>query len=149
LHCRATRLIGHSIWELFPDALGSNLEVKLRQALAENSPQEFENYYPPWNRWYYNKVYPTNEGGLAIYWRDITVQKRIQADLHRQALVLEQVHDSIITTDLEGNITQWNHGSAEMFGYTAEEVIGRHVSLTLFRRRPRPGRFYDPGTAFA
>ena len=112
--------------------VGTTFEQKCRQALAEGNPAEFDNYNASWDRWYYNKVYPTKEGGLAIYWRDVTDQKRAQADLRRQASLLNQVHDSIISTDLKGNITHWNHGAEKMFGYKAEEMLGQHVSLLYF-----------------
>jgi PAS domain S-box-containing protein len=37
--------------------------------------------------------------------------------------------DSIIGTDVHGTITDWNRGASELYGYAAEEVVGRHVSL--------------------
>ncbi len=49
--------------------------------------------------------------------------------LRQQAVIVEQVHDSVISTDLHGVVTSWNNGSQRLFGYTAEEAIGRHVSF--------------------
>jgi len=125
-------LLGRSIWELFPQCVGSVLDRKCRQALADQTPLRFDNHFQPGDRWFHNKVYPTSEGGLAIYWREVTEQKREKADLRRQALVLQQVHDSIITTDLEGNITCWNHGAEKMFGYQVQEMIGQNAALLYF-----------------
>jgi PAS domain S-box-containing protein len=39
--------------------------------------------------------------------------------------VLEAVRDSVIFTDLQGRITYWNGGAGEVFGYTAEEMLGK------------------------
>jgi two-component system, cell cycle sensor histidine kinase and response regulator CckA len=39
--------------------------------------------------------------------------------------LLDAVGDSVIFTDLEGRIRSWNRGATEIFGYTAEEMIGR------------------------
>ena len=47
----------------------------------------------------------------------------------QQAQVLEQVNDSVISTDLEGNIVSWNRGSQKMLGYTSDEVIGKNMSI--------------------
>jgi PAS domain S-box-containing protein len=41
------------------------------------------------------------------------------------AQVLEAVRDSVIFTDLQGRITYWNGGAEEVFGYTAEEMLGK------------------------
>ncbi len=51
-----------------------------------------------------------------------------QHDLLRfQAVILESVEDSIIVTDLSGAIVYWNKGAAALFGYPAEEMLGKTV----------------------
>ena len=47
--------------------------------------------------------------------------------LAEQVQILDQIHESVITMDLGGFITGWNRGAERLFGYTAEEVIGRNV----------------------
>ena len=56
-------------------------------------------------------------------------QKSINLKYTLQAQMIEQVNDSIISTDLQGNIVSWNNGSQKMFGYTQEEVIGKPMSI--------------------
>lgn len=124
--------MGRSMLEVFPVLTGSTLHETCRRALETRQPQECEFYFPPYDTWFLDNVYPTSEGGLAIYWRDVGEQKRNEADLRRQASVLSQVHDAIITTDLGGMITGWNRGARNIFGYTEEEATGRHVSLLYF-----------------
>ncbi|MEO8126621.1 MAG: PAS domain S-box protein [Bryobacteraceae bacterium] len=128
----AAEVLGRSIWDLFPDTVGTTLDQKCHQALADRTPVSFDNYFAPYDRWFFNRAFPTREGGLAIYWREITDQKRAEAELRRQALVLQQVHDSIITTDLEGRVTQWNHGAEKIFGYTQQEIAGQNIALLYF-----------------
>ena len=125
-------LLGRCMWELFPDSTESDLKRNLTAALASQTPVEFENHSALSGRWFFNKVYPTKEGGLAIYTREITHRRRAQANLHHQALVLEQVHDSIVALDLEGRITRWNRGAERIFGYSAFEAIGRHFTMLFF-----------------
>src|SRR5262249_3422221 len=36
----------------------------------------------PWNAWFLNKAYPTKDGGLSVYYHDITARKRSEAALH-------------------------------------------------------------------
>lgn len=45
------------------------------------------------------------------------------------ALIVESSEDSIIGKTLDGIITTWNTGAAKLYGYTAEEVIGRSIAI--------------------
>jgi signal transduction histidine kinase/ActR/RegA family two-component response regulator len=69
-------LLGKNLWEMFPAVVGTPLETEFRRAVAEQTTVEFENYYEPFNRWYALKGYPTPDGGLTTFIRDITIQKR-------------------------------------------------------------------------
>ncbi len=68
---------------------------------------------------------------------DITEQKAQQLRSAKQAQIIEQIHDSVVSTDLEGIITSWNLGSERLSGYRADEVLGRHISM-LYREEDRP-----------
>ncbi len=52
------------------------------------------------------------------------------------AAIVESSDDAIVSTDLEGRIRSWNPGAERMYGYTAEEVIGRHVTILAPPDRP-------------
>lgn len=43
--------------------------------------------------------------------------------------MIQQTRESVSTTELRGYITSWNQGSESLFGYMANEVIGKHISL--------------------
>ena len=62
--------------------------------------------------------------GLISLVVDITERKRADLVLRRQAVVLEQMSDAVIVTDLEGKIIDWNLGAERMFGYAKDEVLG-------------------------
>jgi PAS domain S-box-containing protein len=61
--------------------------------------------------------------------RDIAERKFTDADLRRQALIYENIHDSIIMIDLEGNILSWNPAAEKMFGYDKDEVFRRTIGV--------------------
>jgi PAS domain S-box-containing protein len=50
---------------------------------------------------------------------------------HRLAAIVESSSDSIISKDLNGIIKTWNEGAARIFGYTAEEAIGKPVTILI------------------
>ena len=53
--------------------------------------------------------------------------------LSHQALIIEQITDSLISTDLDGYIMNWNVGSEMLLGYSPDEIIGKHISI-LYRQ---------------
>jgi sigma-B regulation protein RsbU (phosphoserine phosphatase) len=50
--------------------------------------------------------------------------EQANALLREQAVILGNVRDSVVVTDLRGHITHWNHGAEHLFGYTAQEMLG-------------------------
>ena len=60
---------------------------------------------------------------------DITDDKEMQIKFARQAQIIEQIHDAVISADLEGIITNWNKGSELLLQYKADEIIGKPVSI--------------------
>ena len=60
---------------------------------------------------------------------DITERKRAEADTARMAAVAASSQDALFGSTPEGYIEAWNPAAERLFGYTASEAIGRHVSM--------------------
>jgi len=61
--------------------------------------------------------------------RDITERMRMEADKSRLAAIVESSDDAIIGKTLDGEIITWNRAAEEIYGYTAEEIIGQSISV--------------------
>ena len=119
-------ILGKNVWEMFPTLLGSVFYQKYHEALREQKTVHFEAYSPPSNAWVEVHAYPSQDG-LSIYSRDITERKRVQERLAYHAYLLENVHDAVIATDERLAVTAWNKAAEQMYGWRADEALGRHI----------------------
>lgn len=76
--------------------------------------------------------------GCVLIFRDVTAQRLLDQDQRRQLLIartlaaiVESSDDAIISKSLDGVIQSWNAGAERLFGYTASQAIGRHISLVI------------------
>ena len=60
---------------------------------------------------------------------DISREKELQLKNTQQIQIIEQIHDSVITTNFEGIITSCNHGGELLFAYKKEELLGKDISI--------------------
>jgi two-component system cell cycle sensor histidine kinase/response regulator CckA len=70
-------------------------------------------------------------GGAVINYRDVTDRKKAERITSRLATIVESSEDAIYSITLEGIVLSWNNGARKIFGYTAEEIGGRDISLIL------------------
>jgi len=56
---------------------------------------------------------------------------RLEHEALRLAAIVESAEDAIVSKDLDGIIQSWNHGAERIFGYTAEEAIGRPITIVI------------------
>jgi PAS domain S-box-containing protein len=80
-------LLGTVLWEAFPHPAS---EAALRRAMSERVMTTDEQYYAPLGEWYENRIYPSPDGGLAVFQRYVTERKRIEEALRRSEAYLAE-----------------------------------------------------------
>lgn len=68
---------------------------------------------------------------IGVIVKNITRRKKEEAASHWLASIVETTDDAIVSKTLDGFITSWNHSAEKMFGYTAKEAIGQHITLIV------------------
>jgi PAS domain S-box-containing protein len=135
---RPEEIVGARLGDLLPRSVPENVEylrafIRSGYRLTDAESQEV-------NRHGDTKYFSNNltgiieEGSLVRAWgtqRDITERKQDEETRARLAAIVESSDDAIIGKTLDGIITSWNLGAQKIYGYVAEEVLGKPITILV------------------
>jgi serine phosphatase RsbU (regulator of sigma subunit)/PAS domain-containing protein len=136
-------LLGGSIWELFPFAVGSDFEEHYRGATESGEERVFQAYYPPpLDAWYEVRAWPGPDG-LSVYFLDITerraAQERAQQATARLAVIAEV--GAVTAEELTSG-----RGEEAVLQRVAEVVVPALADWSILSLRSPDGRMRDVGS---
>lgn len=120
-------LMGLSATETFP----LDPEEIRRLRLEPGSRSEYREFFDPRSsRWIEYRAYGVGDR-IAILFHDVT-ERRIAGEMsHRLAAIVESSDDAIVGKSLTGVINAWNPAAERLFGYSAEEILGKQISILM------------------
>ncbi|MHC5734748.1 ATP-binding protein [Nostoc sp.] len=121
------KLLGRSIWEVFPDMVDSKFYTQLHLAIAQHTVVQFEYFYPAWQGWFENRVYP-NALGVSIFVTDISDRKQAEKALRENEEKFRNMADNapfmVWVTDTEGYCTYLSQSWYYFTGQNEEMGLG-------------------------
>lgn len=111
-------MVGKHIWTEFPEGIGQPFYKAYHQAVAEQKYIQLEEYYPPYDRWFVNHIYPSPDG-LSIYFRDTTERKKQEERMRINEARLSKAQEM-------GKLGYWE------FSKHSDKIWGSEKTLEIF-----------------
>jgi len=137
-------MIGKNIWTEFPEGVGQPFQLNYEKVMNEKVFIRMEEYYPPYNMWFENRINPTDDG-IAIFFQNITERKLAELEQARMlesekaalseatkakeqlSQILERISDGFGSFDRDWNYIFVNEKLAKNVGRKREELLGRNI----------------------
>ena len=127
--------LGRNLWEVFPTARDLKYWGEYHRVMEERVVAHFVEYYPPLDVWTEVDAFPSREGGIAVFFRDISARKRAERELLAERAVLDAVFREapigLAIFDDEFRYLRLNSVLAEINGLSIEAHLGHRVTDVL------------------
>jgi diguanylate cyclase (GGDEF)-like protein len=116
----AVDLVGRTVWEIFPDLVGSDLETAYRRARDTREAQEAEIFSRPLDRWFEGRIHPDRDDELVVFFRDVHERRTLDEERTAESSLIRAVLNALPSRtailDADGTIlttnAAWNAGAA-------------------------------------
>jgi PAS domain S-box-containing protein len=149
-------VVGHILWERFPELLGTDAEKRLRRAVASGRAVDYEMLSPMVQRWFAVRVRAMAGGLTGVYWRDITERKDDEAALRRSndqlLLAMEAAGFGTWEHEITTDTRRWSDQARRLIGVAPEAEASYEVFINAIdpadRDRVAEGfrRSHDPAS---
>lgn len=136
---KSASLLGKNIWTEFPEGIDRPFYEAYHKALKEQVYIYLEEYYPPYDAWLENHIYPSPEG-LSIFFRNITERKKVEAELSKleQEKLENKIEEQkkISRAILVAQEKERNAIGIELHDNVNQILVGADLVLSMTRSNP-------------
>ena len=139
----AMELLGKNLIEIFPEEQAREFLNEIQLVLNNEQTRQIE-YLLNINGkdyWFDTTISPMSADSVVWVARDITERKQAEASLHLQSEALNAAANSIVITNIDGEIQWVNPAFTKLTGYSSEEVVGKNPRL--LRSDVQPSSFFQ------
>lgn len=131
------------MWEVFPQEKGSLLFERCQEVMKSRQSSSFEHYGAE-GTWFYNSAHPNSDGGLTIYFKDITDRKRAENEVlaikNNQYALINATKDLMWSVDQNYNLISANKGYDEFI----QNLLGyKHKTGETVLKNLKTGFYYE------
>lgn len=147
-------LVGKNIWKEFPEGVGLSFYQAYHKAMATQQYIHIEEYYPPFDVWLENQIYPSPDG-LSIFFRNITerkiAEKQKEFDSNNLSALINNTGDLMWSVDRELKLITFNDAFSRMVILTSGKLLEKdqYVLSSQFteEQRQQYKTFYERALA--
>ncbi|MFM1907115.1 MAG: hypothetical protein RLZZ591_792 [Pseudomonadota bacterium] len=135
-HVNRYSLLGCNIWERFPALVGSRFHQEYEKVFETGGSSTFEAFYAPLDQWCEVHAFAA-DGGVNVFFRDITQRRAAQQHLLREretlAAVVSAAADAIVGIDAAGQVIMFNPSAERVFGRSRESLGNDGLNALLLQ----------------
>ena len=131
-------LIGKHIWTEFPEGVGQPFQLAYERAVAEGRSLQIEEYYPPYGKWFENRIHPS-PGGVLIFFNDVTARHLEEEQTRKEAAARAQAeriaHLGFWQWDVASGRVVWSDELYRIYGFEPRAML---IDYPLYLSRVHP-----------
>jgi PAS domain S-box-containing protein len=131
-----SELLGENLWDVFGNAQETTFETEYREVMETREPTSFVEHYEEFDRWFDVQVYPNDDGGIAVYFQDVTERK----ERERYLELLDRVLRHNLRNDINvirGQAEIIHNQSMNGIGESAQKIVKKSDNLIQLAEKER------------
>ena len=113
----------------FAPLSNDGLEQKITDAVAAGNDHKTEIFHKEKDKYFHLSALPLQGDQFVMILQDVTDEKKVQLAKQHLAAIVESSQDAVYSVSLDAKIQTWNKGAERFYGYEANEIIGKDVSV--------------------